>query len=198
MIISHNLSAMNASRMYNLTTKKSAKLAEKLSSGYRINRSADDAAGLAISEKMRRQIRGLRQAAKNIQDGISFNQVADGALNEVHDVLHRITELSVKAANGTCNQEDRSYIDEEIQQLKAGLKNIFSDTQFNEKKIFHVPYVPEVMGQMNDIQVFTIATRGTGASVFGGVEINDIRYTWRRMEPLPVASTSSKPGMESE
>ncbi len=181
MIVSHNLSAMNANRLYNLTTKKKASLAEKLSSGYKINRSADDAAGLAISEKMRRQIRGLRQGAENILDGINFSQVADGALNEVHDVLHRMTELSVQAANGTCTSEDREYIDKEIQQLKDGLQQIFNETEFNGKKIFRVPYVPNVTGQPDDIQVFTIANDGSGAAVYGGVEINSIRYTWSEM-----------------
>ena len=101
MVISHNLAAMNAERQFNIVTAKRKKTTEKLSSGYRINRAADDAAGLAISEKMRRQIRGLTQGVKNTQDGISMCQIADGALEEVSNMLHRITELSVKSANET-------------------------------------------------------------------------------------------------
>ena len=100
MVIRHNLAAMNANRMYLGNSRKQSKLSERLSSGYRINRSADDAAGLAISEKMRRQVRGLTQASQNAQDGISMVQIADGAMAEIQDMLHRGTELSVKAANG--------------------------------------------------------------------------------------------------
>lgn len=110
MIAVHNMLAMNANRMLAITDKKRTSSSEKLSSGYRINRSADDAAGLAISEKMRRQIRGLTQASLNVQDGISLVQVADGAMNEVADMLLRGTELCVKAANGTLTEEDREYI----------------------------------------------------------------------------------------
>ena len=114
MVIMHNLAAMNADRMYGLVNKKNAKLTEKLSSGYRINRSADDAAGLAISEKMRRQIRGLNQAVLNAQDGISLVQSAEGAMQEMHDVVQRGNELAIKAANGTLTDEDRKMIDAEI------------------------------------------------------------------------------------
>lgn len=110
MIVSHNLSAMNAQRQYNIVGNSKAKSVEKLSSGYRINRAADDAAGLAISEKMRRQIRGLSQAVSNCQDGISMVQTADGALAEVHEMLDRCSELSVKAANGTLTDTDRGFI----------------------------------------------------------------------------------------
>ena len=101
MVVQHNLTAMNSNRMLGVTTKSQAKSTEKLSSGYKINRAADDAAGLAISEKMRRQIRGLTQASANAQDGISCVQTAEGALNEVHDMLQRMNELAVKAANGS-------------------------------------------------------------------------------------------------
>ena len=107
MVIKHNLSAMNANRQYGLVTGSLAKSTEKLSSGYKVNRSADDAAGLAISEKMRRQIRGLHQGSKNVQDGISLLQIADGALAEVTDMLHRLNELSVKASNDTLQDDDR-------------------------------------------------------------------------------------------
>ena len=128
MIIRHNLTAMNAQRQLNLTGKQNAKSTEKLSSGYKINRAADDAAGLAISEKMRRQIRGLNQGIANTQDGISLNQVADGALAEVHEMLHRITELSVKAANGTNSPQDRQAIQQEINEILAEIDRIGDTT----------------------------------------------------------------------
>lgn len=131
-----NLLAENANRNLKVNTKKNAKTAEKLSSGYRINRAADDAAGLAISEKMRRQIRGLHQSADNINEGFGYVQTAEGALNEVQDILQRINQLSVKAANGTNTEEDRAYIDSEIQQLKKEMSRIFSETTFNERKIW--------------------------------------------------------------
>jgi len=110
MIIQHNLAAMNADRQFNLTNIRKNKSTERLSSGYRINRAADNAAGLAISEKMRRQIRGLTQASANCQDAVSLVQIADGALNEVHDMLHRGSELCIQAANDTMTQDDREYI----------------------------------------------------------------------------------------
>ncbi len=132
MVISHNLSAMNSQRQFNITTNSKAKSSEKLSSGYKINRAADDAAGLAISEKMRRQIRGLNQASKNIQDGISLVQIADGALHEDHDILQRINELAVQAANDTNTEEDRSAIQQEINQLTVELDRIANSTSFNE------------------------------------------------------------------
>ncbi len=131
-----NMSALNANRQFNINRKKNVKTTEKLSSGYKINRAADDAAGLSMSEKMRRQIRGLNQSADNIQEGVGFVQTAEGALNEVHDLLQRVNELSIKAANGTCTTEDRFYIDQEIQELKAEMNRIFTDTTFNERKIW--------------------------------------------------------------
>jgi len=121
--------------MLGLTTKTQAKSTEKLSSGYKVNRAADDAAGLAISEKMRRQIRGLTQASLNAQDGVSMVQTAEGALNEVHDMLQRINELAVKGENGTLTTSDRSYIDSEVQQLMSEIDRVASTTTFNEKKL---------------------------------------------------------------
>lgn len=117
MVIQHNLFAMNANRMHNIIVKDKARVSEKLSSGYKVNRAADDAAGLAISEKMRRQIRGLNQASLNAQDGISCVQSAEGALNEVHEMLQRMNELCVKAANDTNDVTDREYIQSEIDAL---------------------------------------------------------------------------------
>ena len=131
-----NIRAANASRNLGRTTKANAKSSEKLSSGYRINRAADDAAGLSISEKMRRQIRGLTQAAANAQDGISMVQIGEGALNEVHSMLHRANELAVKAATGTLQDADRMMIDAEIQQLKAEIDSTARNTTFNEIRLF--------------------------------------------------------------
>lgn len=144
MVIQHNLSAMNTNRMFKLNNKKKAALTEKLSSGYRINRSADDAAGLAISEKMRRQIRGLTQASANAQDGISMVQIADGAMAEVQDMLHRSTELSIKAANGTLTDEDRSYIQKEIAQIKEEINGIGNRTTFNEIQVLKGKDIPPI------------------------------------------------------
>ena len=136
MVVQHNLSAMNSNRQLGITTGIQAKSSEKLSSGYKINRAADDAAGLAISEKMRRQIRGLTQASANAQDGVSLVQIADGALHEVHDMIQRGNELAVKAANDTLTSLDRTYINSEIQRLKEEIDAIGGKTTFNEIKIF--------------------------------------------------------------
>ena len=132
MVVQHNLTAMNSNRMLGLTTSSQAKSTEKLSSGYKINRAADDAAGLSISEKMRKQIRGLTQASSNAQDGISAVQTAEGALNEVQDMLQRMNELAVKAANGTQSEDDRSYIQNEIDQLTTEIDRVAETTKFNE------------------------------------------------------------------
>ena len=132
MVVQHNLTAMNSNRMLGLTTASQAKSTEKLSSGYKINRAADDAAGLSISEKMRKQIRGLTQASLNAQDGISAVQTAEGALTEVHDMLQRMNELAVKSANGTNSEDDRSYIQNEIDQLVTEIDRVSTTTKFNE------------------------------------------------------------------
>ena len=132
MVVQHNLTAMNSNRMLGLTTASQAKSTEKLSSGYKINRAADDAAGLSISEKMRKQIRGLTQASSNAQDGISAVQTAEGALTEVHDMLQRMNELAVKAANGTNSTDDRQYIQDEVDQLVEEIDRVSTTTKFNE------------------------------------------------------------------
>lgn len=136
MVIQHNLTAINANRQLDITIGTLTKSSQKLSSGYRINRAADDSSGLAISEKMRRLIRGLRQASDNAQDGISFIQVADGALSEADDILQRMNELSVKAANGTFDSNDREYVNTEFNQLKEALDQIGTNTKFNELEVF--------------------------------------------------------------
>lgn len=135
MVVQHNLSAMNANRMLNVTTSAQSKSTEKLSSGYKINRAADDAAGLSISEKMRSQIRGLNKASSNAQDGISLIQTAEGALNESHSILQRMRELAVQAANGTETNDDREAVNNEISQLQEELTRISETTEFNTLKL---------------------------------------------------------------
>lgn len=132
MVVQHNLSAMNSNRMLGITSKNQAKSTERLSSGYKINRAADDAAGLSISEKMRKQIRGLTQASANAQDGISSVQTAEGALTEVHDMLQRMNELAVKASNSTQSETDRQYIQSEMDQLVTEIDRVSTTTKFNE------------------------------------------------------------------
>ena len=132
MVVQHNLTAMNANRMLNITTSQQAKSTEKLSSGYRINRAADDAAGLSISEKMRKQIRGLTQASSNAQDGISAVQTAEGALTEVTSMLQRMNELAVQASNSTNSETDRDAIQDEIDQLVTEIDRVSETTKFNE------------------------------------------------------------------
>ena len=132
MVVQHNLQAMNANRMLNITTGSQSKSAEKLSSGYRINRAADDAAGLSISEKMRKQIRGLDQASTNAEDGVSAVQTAEGALTEVHSMLQRMNELAVQASNGPNSKTDRDAIQSEIDQLTTEIDRVAETTKFNE------------------------------------------------------------------
>ena len=135
MVVQHNMQAANANRMLNVTTSAQSKSTEKLSSGYKINRAADDAAGLSISEKMRGQIRGLNQASTNAQDGISLVQVAEGALNETHSILQRMNELATQAANDTNTSTDRDALQQEMDQLTSEIDRIRSTTQFNSMNL---------------------------------------------------------------
>ena len=135
MVVQHNLTAMNSNRQLGITTGIQAKSTEKLSSGYKVNRAADDAAGRAISEKMRRQIRGLTQASLNAQDGISCVQTAEGALAEVHDMLQRMNELTNKAGTDTLQSTDRSYIQSEIDALVSEIDRVSATTTFNEQSL---------------------------------------------------------------
>ncbi len=172
MVVQHNLTAMNSNRMLGITTSVQAKSTEKLSSGYRINRAADDAAGLAISEKMRRQIRGLTQASTNAQDGISCVQTAEGALAEVHDMLQRMNELAVQAANGTQTSADRSYINSEIQALTSEINRVASTTTFNEQNLLDGTFTDkglQVGAEANQIISFSI-----GSITAEGIGINGI------------------------
>ena len=171
MVVQHNLTAMNSSRMLNITTSAQAKSTEKLSSGYKINRAADDAAGLAISEKMRRQIRGLTQASANAQDGISCVQTAEGALTEVHDMLQRMNELAVKAANGTQTTADRGYINQEVQALVSEIDRVASTTTFNEKNLLNGKFKNvglQVGAESN--QLITLNITGMSAKGIGLVD----------------------------
>ena len=184
-IVAHNILAMNAQRMYGINTNSKKKSAEKLSSGYRINRAADDAAGLSISEKMRKRIRGLNQGADNLKDGVSLCQTADGALMEVEDMIHRMNELAIKAANGTNSQSDREDINNEISELKDEMTRVFNTTKFNEIYIFKAPYTPDVSGEPTDYEMFN----GSDGSTPAGVLINNKRYTFSELG-VP-ASTST-------
>ncbi len=143
-VITHNITAMNADRQLGIVTENKKKSTEKLSSGYRINRSADDAAGLQISEKMRYQIRGLNKASTNIQDGVSMIQTADGALTEVHDILQRMNELSTQAANDINKEEDREAIHKELLQLKSEINRTSKDTTFNTHRILWAKQLVEI------------------------------------------------------
>ena len=127
---------MNAGRMFKISGKKNEKSSEKLSSGYRINRAADDAAGLSISEKMRWQIRGMNRASNNAQDGISLIQTAEGALGEIHSMLHRANELAIQAANGTLTEADRAAVDKEVQQLKKEIDDTSRKALYNGMPVF--------------------------------------------------------------
>ena len=135
MIIQHNMAAIHSNRMYGMTYQHTMALAEKLSSGYRINRSADDAAGLSISEKMRSQIRGLTQAAYNAQDGISMVQTAEGALHEVQEMLQRMNQLAIQAANETNSEDDRRYLQNEVNQILGEIDRISETILFNETRL---------------------------------------------------------------
>ena len=182
MVVQHNLTAMFTNRQLKITGGKRSKSAEKLASGYRVNRAADDAAGLSISEKMRKQIRGLTQASANLQDGVSLAQVADGALAEVHEMIHRINELAVKAANGTMSLDDRDCINDEVQALKREMSRVFKTTKFNDLEIFRTVdtiYNPEIEGYPTDMGVFH---KGNGD--IGGLEFNNVRYSIAELQEV--------------
>jgi len=179
MVVQHNLTAMNSNRMLGLTTKSQAKSTEKLSSGYKINRAADDAAGLAISEKMRRQIRGLTQASSNAQDGISCVQTAEGALAEVHDMLQRMTQLSVQASNDTMTSVDRGYINSEIQALVSEIDRVASTTTFNEMNLLDGTFTGK------NLQV------GAEASQFIGISIKAMSSSEIGLTGISVGGTTN-------
>ena len=173
MVVQHNLTAMNANRMLNITTGVQAKSTEKLSSGYRINRAADDAAGLSISEKMRAQIRGLNQASKNAEDGISFVQTVEGAYTEVTEMLQRMNELAVQAANGTSSATQDGYINDEITQLKAEITRISTATKFNGKAAFGGDPIKLQIGETADAtNTLEITTEAIGTTAADALAID--------------------------
>ncbi len=170
MVVKHNISALNSNRMLSATTSSQAKSTEKLSSGYKINRAADDASGLSISEKMRRQIRGLTQASANAEDGISCVQTAEGALNEVEDMLQRMNELAVKGENGTLTTTDRSYIQSEIRQLMSEVDRVQSTTTFNEMNLLDGSFIKGLQvgaeaGQHIDISIKNMSMAGLASNI---------------------------------
>ena len=168
MVVQHNLTAMNANRQLGITTGQQAKSSEKLSSGYKVNRAADDAAGLTISEKMRSQIRGLNKASDNAQDGISLIQTAEGALNEAHSILQRMNELATQAANDTNTTSDRTAIQKEVNALTSELDRIASTTQFNTQNLLDGTFsgkklqVGALQNQKISIKITTMNAKGIG------------------------------------
>ncbi len=168
MVVQHNMQAANANRMLGLTVNAQQKSTEKLSSGYRINRAADDAAGLAISEKMRSQVRGLDRASTNAQDGISVVQTAEGALNEVHSMLQRMNELATQAANDTNTSQDRSQIQLEVDQLTSEIDRVSSTTQFNTMNLLDGSFskknlqVGSLSGQTIELNIGEMSAKGLG------------------------------------
>ena len=165
MVVQHNLTAANTNRQLGITTNGLQKSTEKLSSGYKINRAADDAAGLSISEKMRNQIRGLNKASDNAQDGISLVQTAEGALNEVHSMLQRMSELAVQASNDTNQTVDRAALQSEVKQLQQEINRVANTTQFNKQNILNGDF------QNKNLQV------GANAGQSIDVSITDIKTT---------------------
>lgn len=192
MVIQHNMAAENSARMHKIVSGKLTGSSEKLSSGYRINRGADDAAGLSISEKLRFQIRGLDKGSGNIDDGIGYCQVADGALNEMHDMLQRMNELCIQAANGTLSDLDRECIDLEVQKLKDEINRICRTTKFNEEYIFlcedvvpnltHDVYMMSFSGRPKDLFIYN--TSYDAVDQYAGVAFRGRRYSWDQIDPL--------------
>jgi len=202
MVVQHNLTAMNSNRMLGLTKSSQAKSTEKLSSGYKINRAADDAAGLAISEKMRKQIRGLTQASANAQDGISAVQTAEGALNEVQDMLQRMNELAVKAANGTNSESDRSAIQDEINQLTTEIDRVSTTTKFNETYLLKGTNSDGTVGKltyatakgvsalsMDSVKGYKEVTVGAAASATAGASTSGDKTNYKKTT-IKIGSTS--------
>jgi flagellin len=199
MVVQHNMQAMNSNRQLGITTSAQAKSTEKLSSGYRINRAGDDAAGLAISEKMRSQIRGLDKASANAQDGISLIQVAEGALNETHSILQRMNELATQAANDTNTSTDRTAIKKEIDQLVSEIDRIQSTTQFNTMNLIDGSYsnknlqVGSLSGQKIEITISNMNAKslglntGTGANKVDKVKVSSFSLAGAAMKTIQSA-----------
>ena len=203
MVVQHNVTAMNANRQLGITTDIQAKSSEKLSSGYRINRAADDAAGLAISEKMRRQVRGLTQASANAQDGISVVQTAEGALNEVHDMLQRMNELAVKAANDTLTTQDRSYIQQEITQLSDEITRTAGSTEFNNQHLLDGTFtnknlqVGSETDNRNQINICIMRLSATSIGVGAITKTNDAKTSDAKDQIDVMSHSNAKSAIES-
>jgi flagellin len=190
MVVQHNMQAANANRQLGITTSAQAKSTEKLSSGYRVNRAGDDAAGLAISEKMRSQVRGLDKASANAQDGISLIQVAEGALNEAHSILQRMNELATQAANDTNTSMDRSQIAKEINQLTSEINRIQSTTQFNTMNLIDGSFtgknlqVGSLSGQKIEISISNMNASSLGVS---GLKVSSFSAAGSSMKKIQSA-----------
>ena len=193
MVVQHNLTAMNTSRQLNGVTGALSKSTEKLSSGYKINRAGDDAAGLSISEKMRSQIRGLNKASSNAQDGISLIQVAEGALNETHSILQRMNELATQAANDTNTSTDRTAIQQEVDQLTSEINRIQSTTQFNTMNLLDGSFtgknlqVGSLSGQKIDIAISNMNASSLGVS---GLKVSSFDQAGAAMSKIQAAIDS--------
>jgi flagellin len=171
MVVQHNLRAMNSNRMLGVTTSQQSKSTEKLSSGYKINRAADDAAGLAISEKMRKQVRGLTKGVSNAQDGISCVQTAEGALNEIHDMYQRMNELAMQAANGTNSTTDCGYLNQEVTALKSEINRIAGTAKFNDTALLDGTFNKNIVVGYEDADSINI-TIGTVAAADVDISTN--------------------------
>lgn len=184
MVIAHNILSQFTARQLNINTGYKEKKTEKLSSGYRINRAADDAAGLKISEKMRSQIRGLTRGAQNTQEGISWIQTADGAMDEIMDMVQKIRELSVQASNDTNSIAEREAINSEIKHLKAEINRVSVDTEFNKQRVFQNDAAMKVDGHIGDLQIFNSKYDDqTGKVEYGGFIFAGNRVTWDSVSP---------------
>ena len=194
MVVQHNMQAANSNRMLGITTSAQAKSTEKLSSGYKINRAADDAAGLAISEKMRSQVRGLDRASTNAQDGISVVQTAEGALNEVHSILQRMNELATQAANDTNTSIDRSQIKLEIDQLSSEIDRVSSTTQFNTQNLLDGSFsaknlqVGSLSGQRIALSVHAMNAKALGLAIGASKGTADV---WSTTKNYTIAATGA-------
>ena len=187
MVVQHNLTAMNANRQLGITTGQQAKSSEKLSSGYRINRAGDDAAGLTISEKMRSQIKGLNKASANAQDGISLIQVAEGALNETHSILQRMNELATQAANDTNTTADRGAIQSEIDQLVSEIDRVQSTTQFNTQNLLDGSFTGKNLqvGALNGQKIsVSITAMSSGAIGVNALSMNSFANAGKAMSSI--------------
>jgi len=194
MVVQHNMQAMNTNRQLGITTNQQAKSTEKLSSGYKINRAADDAAGLSISEKMRSQIRGLDKASSNAQDGISVVQTAEGALNEVHSILQRMNELATQAANDTNTSVDRKALQAEITQLGSELDRISSTTQFNTMNLLDGSFtgknlqVGSLSGQKIELSIVSMSASAIGLGKAGSeLDVSSFSKAGKSMDAIQAA-----------